>query len=245
MAVFEEITRGRRGLSCSLDPKDVGGFRSALTIPAGIVVVPGTTEGSCKAPTTAAEVAKALGVVMYSPTEQPDTATGNEYRAKSMCDVQTMGHIWCTVEGTVVKDAQPFVRFSGANPGQLLASSGPAGIVVTPTAVNSTRYYMTVRVQDGSGTYTFPVEFTSDASATAAEVAIGLAAVLDADPNIVAVESAGTLVLTSTTAFLSVIEVDANLAITSDGQIAAPLPSSLFRMSLTGAGIAKVELKVL
>lgn len=245
-SILEVIAEGRRGLR-DTDAK-VAPCALLVTMPAGIVVVPhATAERTGALPTTAALVKNALGILEYLPEEPKDETTGNEYRADTVAAVVKKGQIYGVVETAVTINTVPFVRFAVTTTeqrGAMLATSGGT-VVVTPTAVNATLYELYVTLDFGTDQRTLFAQYTSDGSATAAEIVDALAAKLTADPDLLAVNTADTLVLSSTTAFISVVESHASLAVNGSGigtQVAAPLPNARFRTSTSGAGVALVEI---
>ena len=85
------------------------GVVAEVSIPPGLLVVPGTTDTQTKLPASAAEVLKALGVSVLLELGYELTDAFGIGRAVSYLEE---GEIWVAVEGAVTRGAQPFVRFA-------------------------------------------------------------------------------------------------------------------------------------
>lgn len=193
----------------------------------GLAVVQGSADNECTLPASAADVTgqgKLLGVALIDlsvENKYPEDSSAAAYVAGAMVNVLNKGRAWVTVEEAVTPTSPVYVRFAtdgGTNtqPGSFRASSGATGSAVaqvdtlTPTAVNSTQYF--VEIKNAAGdlvTY----EFTSDGSATATKIVTGFTALMANDPT-VTVSGTTTLILTAKTAGTAFTTfADSNMAI--------------------------------
>ena len=91
-----------------------------VVIQSGVLVCQGTDDRQCKLPTSAAEVAKALGVAparVTSDSRFPSTATaGSTYQVGDNVGAIPEGAVWVTVEDAVTAGNSAYVRFAANAP---------------------------------------------------------------------------------------------------------------------------------
>ena len=106
---FAESVTPRRGLKGSVtQPGD--GYVLDTASRAGVVVVP-AAEGHCDLPASAADVAKAIGVLAYDPVAEV-TGSTNDFDADAAVEVVDAGTIWCVDEAGLSVGDQPYARYA-------------------------------------------------------------------------------------------------------------------------------------
>lgn len=220
----------------------------ALGIDCGLFVCPSGTAGiACEDIDSAADAAKALGVLVFRPMSyDADLTDGSPHYAENEVGcILEEGYIFVEAEGTVVAEAPVFVRHTsdgGSNTtlGKVLANSDvvAGGIVITPDA-SFTAALTTVGLTLSDGTVTQAFQFSTDANPTTAEVAAGLVAAIDASAVFAATGTVD-INVTSTTGIVEVIALDERLTLTV-GSNAARVPNAYFAESRTGAGLVEIR----
>ena len=226
------MAKGFAGQLATTSHKQVDSFVNAeasADMPFGIAVKKGSADGECLLPSSASD--KIIGLTMRD--NSLDTlalASNGAIAPKAMASVMRVGAMYALPEQTVAKGDKVFVRFTaGAGAlkvGRLRKDGGGAAQVstLTPTAVNSTAYFVTI---DG-----LRFDYTSDGSATAAEIVAGLLAkinALTAKHGVVA-SGTNTLILTGQTSGVAFdVQADANMA------IVATTPPAGIALELKGA----------
>jgi hypothetical protein len=211
----------------------------------GLLLAPSGTAGQeCIAPSTEALVKSAIGFSVIRPMSEDFDST-HHYADNEAVALMESGHMHVLSEGTVVGDAPVYARVTsdgGSNTvlGKVRADSDyPAGgIVLTPaSAVNATVYSVTL--SDG----TSPAEtfnYTSDGSATVAEIAAGLVALIDASAKFAATGTV-TISVTSGTGIVEVVAITTpSLSVTTTAR-AFRVPGTFFDHSRTGAGLVELR----
>lgn len=191
--------------------------RTALSgsdLPAGVgVIAKSGNETACESPASA--TTPLVGIVINDFARDPDSLSGvAAVKDTTQAPLMVEGPIMVPVEQDVTEADQVFVRYTANGAGKLQLGAfrkdldGVAEVhTITPTAVNSTVYVMTVEFTNANGklvTKTFL--YTSDGSATATEISSGFqtAMALDAEFTAAIVASGTTtLVLTGQTAGLA------------------------------------------
>jgi hypothetical protein len=234
------------------DPKIIGRLLDeAAGVDAGRVVAPsGTTNLECQEPTTAALVASAYGFTVFSPMQEDSDLTDGtpHYGDNSMVSIMTHGSMYVDCEGTVVAQAPVYVRFTsdgGSNTELGKVRGNSDGTVVIDTTANAVEGVYSITLFNGVVQETFP--YTTDGSATTAEILAALVAAIDASANY---SAAGTTEITVTLVAgseIKVVELRAPTAATqllwvvTDNQKAAILPGAYFTESRTGAGLVEIN----
>jgi hypothetical protein len=89
---------------------------TTAAIVAGLFMCPDAAAGSCKLPTSAAEVGKGLGVapsaVTNDPNFPPGGTAGKTYQIGDAIELVAQGKVWVTVEVNVADSDDVFVRYS-------------------------------------------------------------------------------------------------------------------------------------
>jgi hypothetical protein len=220
----------------------------AAGLAVGLLVVPSGTAGQeCKSPTTADEVAKAIGFSVYRPmSEDANADAGVHYADNEAVAIMEEGHMYVLSEGDCVADEPVFVRITsdGADNttlGKVLGSSDypSGGVVITPEAsLDQAVTTFTLELSDGDVTETF--NFTSDASPTPGEVAAGLVAAIDASDKFAATGTT-TISVTSTTGVVEVVSSSEQLDVSTPAR-GVRVPGAFFDASRTGAGPVEIRL---
>lgn len=214
---------------------------------AALFVCDGATPGaSCKVPTTEAEAKACIGCLI-KPNFLNDTAVATDYLIAQQATILEEGYMWVNAEGTVVVGDPVFVRHTsdaGSNltRGTVRKDSDvvAGGVVLTPSgSLTAAVTTFSVRLSNGTTEETFI--FTSDASPTAAEVSVGLVALIDASANFAATGTV-TVSITSPTGIVEVLGLAGGITVTTPAR-AARLKGASFASAVTGAGLAKVRLK--
>lgn len=220
---------------------------------AGRVLAPsGTDNLECQEPTTAALVAAAYGFSVFTPMEEDADLTDGSphYADDQMVSIMTEGSMFVDCEGTVVAGNPVYVRHTsdGSSNTELGKVRGTSdGTVVIDTTANAVEGVYSITLFNGVTQETFP--YTTDGSATTAEILAGLVAAVDASANY---SAAGTTEVTITLVAgtrIEIVELRAPTAATqllwvvTDNQKAAVLPGAYFTTSRTGAGLVEINFK--
>lgn len=220
---------------------------------AGRCVAPsGTANLECQEPTTAALVKAAYGFTVWTPMEEDaDLTDGSPHYANDqMVSIMTDGSMWVDCEGTVVAGNPVYVRHTsdgGSNTELGKVRGNSDGTLVIDTTANAVEGVYSITLNNGVVQETFP--YTTDGSATTAEIIAGLVAAIDASANY---SAAGTTEITVTLVAgtrIEIVELRAPTAATqllwttTDNQKAAVLPGAYFTSSRTGAGLAEIHFK--
>lgn len=215
----------------------------------GLAVCNGATAGkTCKAPTTAAEAAASLGVLLDPVYLNEIGQVATSYDAGQPATICEEGYVWVNAEGTVAESDPVFVRHTsdgGSNTTRGTFTnksdypSSPLGALFTPGSYAAAVRIVTITLTNGTVTESFA--FTTDASPTAAEVATGLAALINASSNFDAVDNGGTFSVSSSTNIVEMVASD-NIAIS--GSRCARLKGAKWASARTGAGLAKIRLQL-
>lgn len=217
-------------------------------IDCALAVCNGTTAGkTVKAPTTAAEAAACMGVLL-DPVYLNEIGGATSYTANQPATVLEDGYVWVNSEGTVAVDDPVFVRIltdgsANTTKGTLTnISDYPAGgIVITPgSGVNATYYSLTLN--DGvSPNETFT--YLSDGSATVAEIAAGLVAIINATSTRFVATGTVTISVTSVTTIVEVVNLTPSLSVTTAARCHR-LRGARWAKARTGAGLTKLRLQL-
>jgi hypothetical protein len=215
----------------------------------GLAVCNGTTPGkTVKAPTTDAEAKACLGILLDPVYLNEIGQVSTSYDAGQPATIVEEGYVWVNSEGTVAHDAPVYVRHtsdgsSNTTRGTLRSDIDyPAGgIVITPGAsLTAAVQEFTIGLSNGVVTEFFT--FVSDSSPTAAEVSVGLVALIDASANFAATGTV-TISVTSATGIVEVVHMDQNFTLTTGGR-ASRLKGARWVGGRTGAGLCKVRLNL-
>jgi hypothetical protein len=210
-----------------------------------LAVCDGATPGqTCKVPTTAAEAAAAIGILV-NPEFLNEVGAAADYLAAQQATILEEGYIWVNAEGTVAVGDPVYVRHTsdgGSNTtrGTMRNNNDfAAGLVLTPAATyGAAAKEFGITLSNGVVEETFV--FTSDASPTTGEVAAGLVALIDASSNFAATGTV-TISVTSGTGVVEIVDKDPSLAVTANGR-ATRLKGARFASAVSGAGLAQVRL---
>jgi hypothetical protein len=220
-------------------------LNQAAGVAEGLLLAPsGTTGRECISPTTEAGVKAAVGFSVIRPMSEEYDST-HHYADNEAVAIMESGHMNVLCEGTCVADKPVFVRITSdgsANTvlGKVCAGSDvvTGGVVITPAA-SLTAAVTTFSVRLGDGTIEETFNFTSDSSPTAAEVAAGLVALIDASLNFQATGTV-TISVTSTSGTVEVLGLASGLTVTT-GARAVRVPGTFFDASRTGAGLIEIR----
>jgi hypothetical protein len=186
---------------------------ASANLPFGVAVAKGASDSECLLP--AASTDKILGITVRDLSRNSASLSGNGAIAPDdMASVMSAGSVYALPEQAVVKGDKVFVRYTDGGGsltvGRLRKDGGGNAQVstLTPTPVNSTPYFVAI---DG-----LRFDYTSDGSATAAEIVAALLAkinALTAKHGVVA-SGTNTLILTGQTSGVAFnVQADANMAI--------------------------------
>jgi len=133
---FAEDVTPRRGTKASV--MNVGShYTLDAAMPAGVIVAP-AAEGHCVLPSTAALVAKALGVLAYDPVVETPTSTSYDFNSGECGEVVDDGAIWVVAESGLAVGDQPYCRFAagagGSQLGAVRADADTASAALLPNA---------------------------------------------------------------------------------------------------------------
>lgn len=218
-------------------------------IDCGLFVCPSGTAGvACEDVDSAADVAKALGVLVYRPMSyDADLTDGSPHYAENEVGcILEEGHIYVNAEGTVVAEAPVYVRHTsdgGSNTvlGKVRANSD-GGVTLTTTATVDGQYRVTL----SNGVVTETFGFTASSS-TAAQIVTGLVAAIDASANFAATGTTTATITAQTGSEVSIVSLDAPtnaalaLYVKTDTQLAVRAPNAYFAESRTGAGLVEIR----
>jgi hypothetical protein len=245
--ILEVPTAGQAGFIAASNTPTVKFCRvTDAAVNCALAVCDGATPGqTCKVPTTAAEAAAAIGILV-NPEFLNEVGAATDYLAAQQATILEEGYIWVNAEGTVAVGDPVYVRHTsdgGDNTTRgTMRKDGdyPAGgIVITPGAsLTAAVQEFSLTLNNGLVTETFT--FISDASPTAAEVSVGLVALIDASANFAATGTT-TISVTSATGVVNVVSMDQNFTLTTPMR-AARLKGARFASAVSGAGLAQVRL---
>jgi hypothetical protein len=247
----QSMALARAGMVADNGDKHVASkVNPVVAIPFGLAVCLGVDpDRDVKLPTSAAEAAAACGVALVDTIEC--SASGDpQYPIGSAVAVLRKGRVWVKVLEAVTAGDDVYVRYADGindtNDDQKGAfgksKDGTAQVTtVTPTAVNSTLYYMTI-----NGMY---FEYTSDGSATAGEIAAAFVALINAQDTLpVTASGTVTVILTADVAGTSFeVDVGANLAAvatTPNAGAAAKWERAKYLTSAAADGLAMLEVNM-
>lgn len=226
-------------------------LEEALGVDAGRFVCPSGTAGiACEDCDSAADVAKALGPLVFRPMAYDADLTDGapHYAENEVACILEEGYMFVAAEGTVVAESPVYVRHTsdgGSNTelGKVRANSD--GTVVIDTTANAVEGIYSVRLFNGVVYETFV--YSTDGSATTAEILAGLVTEIDGSANY---SAAGTTEVTVTLVAGTEIVVDELSAptpatqalwVVTDNQKAAKAPNAYFAESRTGAGLVEIR----
>jgi hypothetical protein len=223
-------------------------------INAGLGVVDGATPGStCKAPSSANEAKRLLGILI-DPEFKNDTNAAADFLSANadQAGILEEGYIWVTAEATVAVGDDVYVRHSSDGGSNTTAgtfrpdSDTPSGgILITPTAspVAANGVYSVV-LRTKSGVQERFAVFT-DGTANENEIATALKNQINNSANFDAVDNTGSLNVTvqgGGAGQVEVVELSEHLTLTT-GNRAERVLGAEFVTAVTGAGLAKVRLR--
>lgn len=251
--IKEVLSVGRAGFLARTNQSDSGKVivrQLDVASNSALAVCDGTTPGkTAKIPSTALEAKRVRGILL-DPEFRNDFRTATDYLANDPASIVEEGFVWVNAEGTTAVGDDVYVRFvtdGGTNttPGTFRADNDTpaAGIVITPTAsglVTGLASYL-VRLRDKAG-HDETFIYSTDGTATVAEIAAGLVALIDASPNFAAT---GTVTVTVTTQAgtgqVEVLQLSEHLTVTT-GARAERLDRAEWATAVTGAGLAMIRL---
>jgi hypothetical protein len=249
-AYAEAPSAGQAGHLCA----NINGSNAARTlvravdaaIDCALAVTGGATAGkTVKAPTTAAEAAACLGVLL-DPVYLNEIGATNSYSAGQPATIAEEAFMWVNSEGTVAYDDPVFVRIltdgsANTTKGTLTNTSDypSGGIVITPSTPTQAATYLNLTLSDGTVTETFTV--LTDASPTVAEIAAAFVTQIENSANFGATGTV-TISVTSTSGIVEVIQAADCLAVTTAAR-AHRRPGWRWAKARTGAGLTKVSLQ--
>jgi hypothetical protein len=221
-------------------------LNQAAGVAEGLLLAPSGTAGQeCISPSTAALVQSAVGFSVYRPMSEDFDST-HHYADNEAVAIMESGHMYVLAEGTVVAGQPVYARFvsdGGSNTilGKVLGGvSYPAGgIVLTPSGTfGAIVTELAITLSNGLVEETFT--FTSDATPTAAEIAAGFVALIDASASYASTGTT-TISVTSGTGVVEIVgTLPAGIVLTTGGQ-AARVPGTFFDASRTGAGLVEIR----
>lgn len=242
MAIKEEVATGRRGQVTI--PTKVDAKRARVEMPAGVFCVRDSADDNeIDLPASAAEVNTMLyGGVAYQSTKAVNS-NGIEYSADDIASVLKVGTLYLTTEDVVSPADGVYVRHTakGGNTqlGAVRADADANATVYTVnTATNDSEYVMTLNGVE--------FKFTSDASATVEEIALGLVALIDAHASFSSTDNLdGTFDVTTTLNDGQVVSTSLDSRITAvDGATCALVAAARFEQTTGAAGTAKVTINL-
>lgn len=244
-AYAENPSAGQAGFIAAMSSGFLGDSLTRLTdaaVNSALGVTDGATPGkTCKVPTTEYEAKTLLGVLI-NPEYLNDFSNTTDYDAADPASILERGYIWVVPEENVVVGDPVCVRITsdgGSNTtlGKFRKTSDypTAGIRLTPTAVNSQVY--SIELFDGKVRETY--QYTSDSTATVAEITAGLAAAINAGTAFDATDNTTTLDVTSVTGVLE-IQPTSNLAKSNPAR-AVFLPGYRWESAASGGSVAKLR----
>ncbi len=185
-----------------------------------------------------------IGFSVFRPMSE-DLDSTHHYADNEQVSIMRKGYMTVLAEGTVVAERPVYVRHTsdgGSNTvlGKVLAGNDFAtGLVLTPSGTfGAIITQFSITLSNGVVNETFT--FTSDASPTAAEIAAGFVALIDASANFAATGTTD-ITVTSGTGIVEVVgNLPAGTVLTTNGR-AARLPDCYFVASRTGAGLVEIR----
>ncbi len=221
---------------------------ASANLPFGIFVKNGTTDRTCKLPSASTDIVAGL-TVASADVDSASLATNGAIAPDDIANVAKKGRFYVLPEQSVTKGDAVYMRYTVDGSDSLLApgrvrkdAAGTAQVyTVTPTAVNSTIYNMAINGRAYS--------LTSDASATATEIADAFRTLINADTdNGVTGTGTTTLILTANTAGAPfVVSLGANLAgaaTTPNAAKAVLVPGCKFASTASADAPAIIELNL-
>lgn len=192
---------------------------SSANLPFGTIVKQGTVDRCVKAPSSSSD--KFEGLLIASADVDTAAIDANAVAPKGACNVAKKGAFYVLPEQAVAPDDPVYVRYT-AGAGALTVGrlrkdpDGTAQVdTVTPTAVNSAEYFLTIsgRAYNVAG----------DGSATATEICDAFRTKINADADALAAGTGtATLILTAKTAGIPFLtQVGTNLALANTTASAA------------------------
>lgn len=136
--IQETISIARRGMSSGLCQRDSKKGEAAM--PAGVLVVTGASEFSCKVPAATGQITAsgfALGITEFATAKEPDPAATNEYLSGEIVNIVTKGRVWMITEGAPTVGAPVFIRFASGGGGTQLGSARIDADTATAVALSS------------------------------------------------------------------------------------------------------------
>lgn len=247
----ETPSAGQAGHIASNTDGKLGRTRVRATdaaVDAALAVCNGATPGkTVKQPTTAAEAAACLGILL-DPEYRNEIGAAAQYAAGDPATILFEGKMWANSEGTVAYGDPVYVRHTsdgGSNTVRgTLRNSSDGSVVLDTTSTVEGKY----RVVLSNGIVEEAFEYDTDGSATANEITTGLVAAIDASANFAAAGTAEVTILPQVGSEIRVVEFEGPTAAATalltivDNQKAARLPGASFAQSRTGAGVVKIEL---
>lgn len=220
------------------------------TVPFGVAVTLGAADNLCKLPASATELF--WGMALFTHADNPNlgafgvpSATPG-YAGQSMVSVLRQGRAWAKVEQAVSAGDQAYYRITAKGTLTQLGAwrkdaDGTAQVdTLTPTAVNSTRYFVEL---DGKSYF-----YDSDASATATEIVTGFKTAINADAASPAVATGtATLILTAAVAgvgFTTRADPNMSIALTTASAATAVAPAGCkYITSAAAGGLAQLKIE--
>jgi predicted regulator of Ras-like GTPase activity (Roadblock/LC7/MglB family) len=217
----------------------------------GLFMCEGATPGvTAKAPATAAEAKACIGVNL-DPEYLNEIGAAADYLDGDAVTLVQKGYVWINSEGTVAHDGKVYVRHTsdgGSNTTLGKARADSDGTVVIDTTANAVEGVYSITLDNGVVQETFP--YTTDGSATTAEIIAALVAAIDASANYSAAGTTEITVTRSAGSEIKVVELRAPtpatqlLWVVTDNQKASALKGARFVKGRTGAGLVKVRLQL-
>lgn len=231
--------------TCTVDSK-MSVAEQLGEVPFGCVVVQ-ESYGKCRLPQVLADFDLDLAIASSVHSIESSSTGVPRYGNNSQLPGVKYGRMWATVEDAVSAGGQVYARFasngSNTQKGKLRSDrDGTAQVTtITPTAVNSTVYNLAINGR--------AYAITSDASATATEIAAAFIALINADTDVGVVASGtSTLVLTASVAGVPFsVSLGANLsaaATTPNAVSAGKVVGCKYLTSAAAGGLALVQVKL-
>lgn len=249
----QTLVVGRAGMLADNGARETLSRVAAVAIPFGCAVVKdSTSDDSVKLPTAAADVTgqgKFQGIARLDLSKESlRDGLPAGYALKDEVACVSRGRLWVVPEQAVGPTDPVYVRFAdGIADGTKVQkgafrkdADGTAQVdTLTPTAVNSTLYWVTI---DGRS-----YQYVGDGSATAAEIVTGFIAAINAETATHGVTATGTvtLILTGVSGVAFKTEADTNMAIvhtTPVAQTAVQVPNARYLTTATAGSPAIVEI---
>jgi hypothetical protein len=206
-----------------------------------------------KAPASAVEVRNSFKGVLIDPEFKNDVEAAADYLAGQQASVLEEGYIWVQAEGSPAVEGAVYCRHTSDGGDNTVLGTFRAdsdGTVVIDTTANAVEGVYSITLDNGVVEETFP--YTTDGSATTAEIIAGLVAAIDASANY---SAAGTTEITITRVAGTEIKVVALRAptaatqllwTTTDNQKATKVVGASFRSvagtDVDGVTVAQIRL---